>query len=212
MDIYNTNKPDYEIEQFWFSYKKSMYNFYYGFENIESYNKKENLKLYRPIDLWCDYLNGLQLIKKYEEIEENIHNYMSLYAIDLMRNNDNYHCGILQTNIKRWNHISNKYKISSNDGKYYNLVFALLDIYISLKNANIDVFDVFTQIELFLIYKDYSSLIKLSISHNKPNIIDKLLKYNNNIYKQIEKIYELEPNSCKNTSAFKIIKKISNNT
>ena len=30
-----------------------------------------------------------------------------------MRSNDTYHCRILATNIKRWNKISNKYKISA---------------------------------------------------------------------------------------------------
>ena len=107
-----------------------------------------------------------------------------------MRSNDKYHCRILTTNIKRWDKISNKYKISpKTDNKYHNLVFALLDIYTSLINSHIDVSNVFSQIELFLLYSDFTSLIRLAIGHNKSGILEKLFNYNPNIYRQIEVMY-----------------------
>jgi len=209
----DTEKPDHEIEQFWLSYKQSMFNFYNSSVRKEQYIENIKTRLHRPINQWCDYLNGLQLIQKYDEIEENIHNYMSLYAIDLMRSNDSYHCRILATNIKRWNKISNKYKISAetDNNKYHNLVFALLDIYTSLIDSHINAYDVFSQIELFLLYSDFSSLIRLAIGYNKSSILDKLFNYNPDIYRQIEVVYGAEEGSFKNMSGLKIIKKLNTN-
>ena len=82
-------KPDFEIEQFWLGLKDSMINFY--FDKI----------IKRPIFNWSNKLNLLQKEEKYNEIEMNIRNYISLYGIDLMRKNDSYHFGILKTNIKK---------------------------------------------------------------------------------------------------------------
>ena len=131
--------PDHEIEQFWYSFKKSMENFYYSLNN--------NIGLDRPIKIWSNNLNCLQKEKKYEEIENYIIEYISLYAIDIMRKGDNYNGRILFTNIKRWNKLSKKYKIGINENNginvnYYNIVFLLFDIYIimtknGLENLNI---------------------------------------------------------------------------
>ena len=60
MDLDSNLLPDHDIEQFWIMYKRSMYNFY---------SKCSEIK--RPIELWCSNLNGLQLIRQYDEIEEN---------------------------------------------------------------------------------------------------------------------------------------------
>ena len=75
MNVDNTEKPDHEIEQFWLSYKQSMFNFYNLSTRKEQYIENIKTRLHRPINQWCDYLNGLQLIQKYDEIEENIHSF-----------------------------------------------------------------------------------------------------------------------------------------
>ena len=193
MDLDSSLLPDHDIEQFWIMYKRSMYNFY---------SKCSEIK--RPIELWCSNLNGLQLIRQYDEIEENIYNYISLYAIDLMRMNDRYHTNILVSNIKRWNKLSKEYKISERHNKYHNIVFVLLDIFQSVP-SDIDTRDIFSQIELLLLYKDFRELIRVSIENKKVGILEKLLKYDKDIYKQVEKLYNLGAGTLYNLSAKKII-------
>ena len=193
MDLDSNLLPDHDIEQFWIMYKRSMYNFY---------SKCSEIK--RPIELWCSNLNGLQLIRQYDEIEENIYNYISLYAIDLMRMNDIYHTNILVSNIKRWNKLSKEYKISERHNKYHNIVFVLLDIFQSV-SSDIDTRDIFSQIELLLLYKDFRELIRVSIENKKVGILEKLLNYDKDIYKQVEKLYNLGAGTLYNLSAKKII-------
>lgn len=193
MDLDSNLLPDHDIEQFWIMYKRSMYNFYSKYSEIK-----------RPIELWCSNLNGLQLIRQYDEIEENIYNYISLYAIDLMRMNDRYHTNILVSNIKRWNKLSKEYKISERHNKYHNIVFVLLDIFQSVP-SDIDTRDIFSQIELLLLYKDFRELIRVSIENKKVGILEKLLKYDKDIYKQVEKLYNLGAGTLYNLSAKKII-------
>ena len=65
------DKPDYEIEKFWYGLKNSMNNFY------------KNKVLKRPISKWSDYLNEFQKKEKYEDIEINIRNY--IYPIVLRK-------------------------------------------------------------------------------------------------------------------------------
>ena len=118
--IMDNKNVDYEIEQFWFGLKTSMNNFY----------KDQNVN--RPIKSWSDNLNYLQSKKQYEEIEHCITKYISLYALDLMRIDNGYNISILNTNIKRWDKISEKYKIFSSRKSYNkgcNLITTLLDIY-----------------------------------------------------------------------------------
>jgi len=195
MDLDSDLLPDHDIEEFWIMYKRSMYNFYCMYNELS-----------RPIELWCDNLNGLQLIQQYDEIEESIYNYISMYAIDLMRMYDRYHTGILVTNIKRWNKLSKTHKISERHNKYHNIVFVLLDIFHSISDE-IDLRDIFSQIELFLLYKDFKELIRVSIENNKIGILEKLLYYDKKVYTQIEKLYDLEEDSLKNLGAKKIINK-----
>lgn len=193
------NTPDYEIEQFWFRYKKSIINFY----------NQNNQFLNCPINNWCVNLNNLQKEQKYKEIEHFIREYISIYAIDLIKECDLYHINILVTNIKRWNKITEKYKINFTKSKYYNFVFLLIDIIYSFRN-DIDnlpnIKNCFRNIDQIISNNDYKVLIKLSININKPSIIDKLLKYDNSIYLIIEELYDLPHNSIKNFSSKKIFK------
>ncbi len=162
--------PDHLIEEFWLLFKTSMNNFYKEFKNIS-----------RPINIWSDNLNKLQKNKDYQSIEINIRDFMSLYAIDLLRHNAYYHTGILITNIKRWNNISNS-RFDMCDVKYINIVFLLLDIYNILTNKCTCQIDneahfLFSIIELYIIHEDFKNFIDYSIEHNKPSIIDKINEY-----------------------------------
>ena len=169
--------PDHLIEEFWILFKTSMNNFY------NEYSKNNSLNVSRPINVWSDNLNKLQKNKDYQSIETNIRDYMSLYAIDLLRHNANYHTGILITNIKRWNHISNN-RFDICEVKYINIVFLLLDIYNILTNKCMNNIDnnaeiLFSTIELYIIHEDFKNFIDYAIEYNKPSIIDKITEYEN---------------------------------
>ena len=172
---------DFELEEFYLGFKQSMINFY----NIHTFK--------RPIDDWSARLNKLQSFKNYQEIHKLITKIISLYAIDLMRVCDCYNAGILDTNIKRFNritiNINNLEKI--NDDK--NIVFVLFSIYKSLlKTQSLDdIKKLFNQVELYLIYEDYTKLITYSVKRNKLSILDKLFKYSNECLLQAMNIYNI---------------------
>ncbi len=164
--------PDHHIEQFWLSFKQSMNNFY---------GLKEYAVLLRPIQKWSTQLNLLQGQRRYADIEEAIMQYISLYAMDLLKVCNLYYINILTTNIKRWNKVANTFKceFGEKDTKsYYNCVFMLLDVcHLLLDNGNPDVADLFSQYELCVLNHDYSHLILYAVEHNKIGMLDKLLKY-----------------------------------
>lgn len=172
-------KIDYEIEQFWFSLKKSMINLY------------DTSLFKRPIDKWSDNLNNLQKKADYNSIERHIIYYISLYAYDLMRLNDNYHINILSTNIKRWDKICIKNKIyCERNNKYINLTFVLLNIYEYLmdKYDTSEYNHIFQEIELILVFNNYNKLLEFVFEYKCPSIIDKLLEYDNSILETINKL------------------------
>ena len=192
---------DYEIEQFWLGFKVSMNNFYKNYKNIN-----------RPIQQWSDYLNILQKKQDYENIEECIVKYISLYSIDLMRTHDEYHMHILNTNIKRWDKICNKSKIfvkRSNYNNGCNLIITLLDIYTILANKKKVCREIFDELELFIFFHDFRSLIVYARDQKIPSIIDKLLKYNEAIFFQIKDIYKLDDSVNFPISAHKIFKSMN---
>mgnify|MGYP000868834205 CR=1 FL=1 len=177
-----TTKLDHDIEQFWFSLKVSMINFY------------ATKDFTRPIESWSENLNKYQANCDYKSIEKYIIYYISLYANDLMRTHSNYNINILDTNIKRWDKISIKYKIFCNEkNSYINLSFVLFDIYLLLikKDKTTNYFKLFEEMELFLIYNNFAHLIIYSVDNNCPSIIDRLLDYNKEIFSQIMEIYNL---------------------
>lgn len=183
--------PDYYIEEFWLSFKTSMLNFYNQYTT--TYNS-------RPIVFWSNTLNKLQKNKDYQSIETNIRDYMSLYAIDLLRYNAHYHIGILISNIKRWNIISNR-RFDMCDVKYINIVFLLLDIYNILTNkcstSDKETEILFSMVEIYIIHEDFKIFIDYAINNNKPSIIDKINEYenqnnNNNSIKYIETTYNIK--------------------
>jgi len=190
--------PDYQIEIFWLNFKKSMFNYY------------NNKTIFRPIEFWSNELNILQSKKKYELIESKIRNYISLYAIDLLRNKEDYHLGILITNIKRWNRLSNKFTFETTDSKYNNVIFLLIDIYQHLLYLESDEINkIFSQIELFIIYEDFSSLIDFAIDNKKVSILTKINSYQN-INTYIETRYNITlPRYISCEKIFKIIEKLT---
>lgn len=192
---------DYDIEQFWLGFKISFENFYL------------NKDISRPIQLWSDNLNNLQKSSAYEEIEHSITKYISLFAIDLMRANDSYNINILTTNIKRWDRISKRYKIFDKK-EDYNLITTLLYIYTILNEKNKHDQSIFDQLELFIFFGDFSELIKIAFKFDVPSIIDKLLHYDLNIFKQVKKVFELEEEQIyplSGTKLFKLIRKKQKN-
>jgi len=176
----NKDDPDFEIEEFWLGFKKSMINFY----------EDNNI---RPIQYWSNNLNNFQSKKMYNNIEDCIKKYISLYAIDVLKVSNSYNIGILHSNIKRWNRISKKYCF--NDDKeivYDNIIFLLVDLFDTMYQTDKEYTEIiFSEIELFLLYKDFSSLIKFAVKYNKPSIIDKISKYTN-INETLNTLYNLK--------------------
>lgn len=191
-------KPDYHIEMFWLDFKKSMFNYY------------KNKDSSRPIDTWSETLNEFQKNENYNIIEKYIKNYITLYGIDLLKSRNVYHLEILKSNIKRWDKIIKLYNMSDDEKYYYNIIYFLIDIFTNLrKNLPSNLFDTFYQeIELFIIYKDYSKLIKYCIDYEMGFVLDKLNKYID-INKIIKDIYTID--LPEKISGDKIIKIIKNN-
>ena len=179
------NKPDFELEEFYLSFKQSMINFY------------KHHTFTRPIDDWSKRLNDLQSKKNYYQIHKVIQKIISLYSIDLMRVCDTYNAGILETNIKRFNRISDTLDGMEHINYDSNIVFVLFNIFKTLlkSQSKDDIKELFNQIDLYLIYEDYTKLITYSIDNNKFSILDKLFKYSQEILLQAINIYDINLNA-----------------
>ena len=156
-------------------------------------NFYDDKKINRPINLWSDNLNELQKNKQYNLIEEHIRDYISLYAIDLIKSMNNYHSRILKTNIKRWNKISNKYNFNE-PNTTQNTIFILFLIYedfIEKDTFDNRIINIFLEIELTILYKNYNDLIKYAVSFSKSNILKKLDTIID-IKKELKKIYNFD--------------------
>jgi hypothetical protein len=189
----DSNKmDDYEMEQFYIGFRDSMKNFY----NQHSFT--------RPLSSWSDKLNLLQSRKQFTEIRETIIKIISLYATDLMRTDDGYNACILETNIKRWN------KITGENISNSNIVFVLFNIFISLIKRGKELPNysyLFYQVELYLLYEDFTGLIEYSVTNNVPSITDKLLKFKPEIISSITEMYDLDkqPGRISSKKLFQLI-------
>lgn len=192
-------KPDFLVEQFWLSFKDSLYNFY------------SKCPLNRPINLWSMNLNNLQSQKKYQEIEKLIRDYLILVSIDMMRHGDQYHTNILNSNIKRWNKISEKFSWrETNINNYSNKVFCLFSIYNLLlkKKCQDKSLELFQQVEIYLLNNNYSNLLKYAIETNQGSIIDKIWKVHD-ITKLINELYNVKlSNKIKGKKLINLIKNL----
>lgn len=193
---------DYEVEQFYLIFKDSMNNFY----KLQSFS--------RPLLLWSNILNDYQKKKQYDKILKKIKEIISLYSLDLMKVTSGYHIDILMTNIKRWNKVAPRYKIEfyNDSNNNTNIIFLLLDIFASLVQRVDDeeFINLFKQVELYLIYNDFTNLIEYSIKYSKLSILDKLQKYDVNVLETIKEMYNLDINCNTVISSRKLIKIINN--
>jgi len=189
MIITKDGEPDYELEEFYINFKQSMINFY----KFHTFT--------RPINDWSNRLNSLQQKKNYKAIHKLIQKIISLYAIDLMRVCDTYNASILETNIKRFNRISDTLDGMEQISYDSNIVFVLFNIFKTLLKSQstpeIEIIELFNQIDLYLIYEDFTKLITYSIDNNKLSILDKLFKYSQEILLQAMNIYDLTVDKVK---------------
>jgi hypothetical protein len=200
-------KPDYEIEQFWLQFKNTMNNFYTNNKNITK----------RNISRWSDTLNKFQAKAQYDKIEKYIMDYITLHGLDIIKTGKSYELQLLNTNIKRWNKITQRNKIfnESNENitqEYSNLFYTCVQICIALtkSDSSFDYKEIFEDIELIIINNDITELIEYSVLFSKPIIIDKLITYNRNLVTQtIIEIYndEIFKGICKKTYTGKTILK-----
>ena len=181
------NKPiDFRIEEFYLNFKQSMVNFY------------KDHSISRPIQQWSQRLNQFQEKQDYTKIHQLIIKIISLYAIDLMRTCNYYHSGLLETNIKRFNRVS---KQTMENGEYtielieynLNIVFLLFDIFRSVsKTLDLEELNtLFVQVELYLLYEDFTPLIEFAMKKNKLIILDKLFKFSPLIYRFALDLYNI---------------------
>ena len=188
----NKEDPDYLIEEFWLGLKQSMINFY---------EDKSISTLSRCVNSWSDRLNLLKSKQKYLEIEHLVYNYLSLYGIDVLRSGNLYYLGLLNTNIKRWDKVcihNNDDNLDNRQGepiklKYQNCMLMLLDISYKLFNKckstreQQEIAKLFKDVELFLMYEDFQSLIQYALKNKKTNILDALINYNaDNVYQELD--------------------------
>jgi hypothetical protein len=179
MDILPAPNPDHDIEQFWIAFKQSMINFYSA-KHVMS----------RPIDQWSTKLNKLQIQKRYTEIESQIKNYLSLYGLDVLRTESQYYINILITNLKRWDKIARAHKFFVGEDGDKNLVIILLEIAYALLKKNKGIQGLFVDVELYLLYEDFSMLIEYAVDNNAAGLIDKLMAYDPlNVIHKVNDIY-----------------------
>ena len=74
-----------------------------------------------------------------------------------------------------------------------NIVFLLFDIFRSVsKDSSLDELKpLFVQIELYLLYEDFTSLIQYAMEKNKLIILDKLFKFSPLIYRFALDLYNI---------------------
>lgn len=182
----NPSDPDYLIEEFWYSFKYSILNFY-------SILKKEHTE----INIWSDNLNKLKSEKKYQQIENTIRNYMSEFANDLFKYSAPetlYYDHIFLTNINRWNKISKQFNFDNSPE--YSRILYLFMIFIEIKEmihkGKLQNDEIKIMSNLNEKTNSFSELIKLAVNNSKIKILDLLKKIPD--YDLISNIKKLYPN------------------
>jgi hypothetical protein len=178
-ELSSTKDPDYELEEFWYSFKKSIHSFYSS-KNI----------IYDKINTYSHILNSLKKEKKYLEIEIKIRDYMTEYAQVLIDNNSSiYYDQIFITNIKRWNRISYMFNFDN----VINKEIIIFNIYFEIKNEpKFKEFCEKISINEIIKNNNFREIIIISIKNNKPKIMELLKKIPD--YNLINDIRNIFPN------------------
>lgn len=183
---------DTEFEDFWFTLKRNMINYYH----------KEN-----KIEKWSNYLNQLKEEKKYYQIQLEILSYLEQMTEDLIINFDYRLAEIFNTNLKRWNKIINYNNfLNTNQFKNYlyqfNIIKAKVNIIIKLFKLNFNDFTPF--------YSNYQFnidvLLPIIVKQNQVSILEHLL----NIYSLENYFLSNFQIDIKNLKANKIINLLKN--
>ena len=175
----NKNDPDYQIEDFWYGLKNSMKNFY----------KSNGLKA-RNIQSWSDQLNEYKKDKNYSLIEKSIKEYITVYAVDIMKYdklNDCVHSSILAVNIKRWNKISNKFHFENLEkNKQIIILFEAFNcIKCKMDEKLYPILKLFYDFNTMML-TDFSYLIILSLELGQVKMLDCITKISG--YKKLAQI------------------------
>lgn len=152
---------DKDFEDFWFTLKRNMINYYH----------KEN-----KIEKWSEYLNILKKDKNYYQIQMEILLYLEQMSEDLIKKFDYRIAEIFHTNLKRWNKIINFSNfLNNNEFKNYiyrfDFIKAKIIIIIKLFKLNFNNFNHFYSNQQFNI----DNLLPIIIQHNQVTILDNLL-------------------------------------
>src|SRR5665647_869110 len=91
--VLNSDKPDNKLEFFWLTFKDSIKNYLTESELIDLSEVSNNL-------------NALQQQERYNEIEEFIKSHIERIGYGMMSKNDNYRISHLETNLRRWNKLT----------------------------------------------------------------------------------------------------------
>lgn len=164
----NNNINSNSLKQFWQEVVvQSMGNFY----------QRYNGGLERPILQWDAHVKTLNDQEDLQDLQETIHEYLTLFAIDVLRRQCTYTLGILVSNLKRWHLLTS----SSSQG---HIVFFLVELYQTLTKAAAasreeegDLRLFFSDVELFLLNhstRHWAALVDYAITHRKPGMLEKL--------------------------------------
>lgn len=165
----NKNDPDFQIEDFWYGFKKSMLNFY----------KIRNLKSNKVTE-WSNKLNTYKKDKKYDLIEVTIKDCITIYAIDIMQNdefNSYKYSNILMNNMRRWEKISNKFHFgNSQNNKMIHILFGAFNcIKLKMDKKFFPILELFRELEnMFL--DNFSYLIYLSLNLGQIKMLETIEK------------------------------------
>lgn len=204
----NKNDPDYDIEYFWYGFKQSMINYYI----------KHNLN-YIHIYEWSNILNKLKINKNYNDIENSIREYISIYAKCILKHSYDlsyYDDDILISNIKRWNKISFNYNFdkSHRHNRLLIIFLVLLEIKKSKKNINenqefIDYMNnKYDDIDDIINSNDYDDFIIYAFNKNKSKILELLKTISNyHLFNRIKILFpKINLDNTKNIKMEKICK------
>lgn len=162
-NILKTDKPDREIEHFWYTFKGRIIKLL------------DNDGVYE-IQQLSNRLNNLQKNEQYDEIEEYITNHIENIGYLVLQYSDYQEAFYLMTNLKRWSRIS-KHNLCVDS----NLFYCLLKVYISIHKNNQEEIpakkNIIDSINRYAREKSDIHIINIvnnAIIHNYHNIIDHL--------------------------------------